>query len=298
MPPRRISARSESRSSVCCATLASRRTRWPTARSRSVGASVPHECVELGVCVCADDTTGATAGLEQGGPARGGRAACPTRGEPKLQPARTTRLSCRTHTRLCLLCTRDKKRHGSGARCDFRRIMRCNRAATRRQSCRSQPPPAWVSTGCCARSPVPRGSTAAAFGPFGALQRRVRTESENCARVRKKILGIPYLRPQIMEGSSRFGHGDNAGFFSPRMRANSRETIQRSTSPFVFSHLSPIDLTSPMKVVDGAFFWASSKALLKFHSGRPLSRAPPPTRVCPPPTCRCPRSAQGLQNAH
>jgi hypothetical protein len=59
--------------------------------------------------------------------------------------------------------------------------------------------------------------------------------------------------------------------------------------------LSPIDLTSPMKVVDGAFFWASSKALLKFHSGRPLSRAPPPLACALPPHVDAPGLLKGFK---
>ena len=47
--------------------------------------------------------------------------------------------------------------------------------------------------------------------------------------------------------------------------------MRRSTSPLVFSRFGAIESTSSMKMIDGAFFSASSKALRRLDSDSPAS---------------------------
>mmetsp|Transcript_17400 Transcript_17400/g.55889 ORF Transcript_17400/g.55889 Transcript_17400/m.55889 type:complete len:294 (+) Transcript_17400:973-1854(+) len=58
---------------------------------------------------------------------------------------------------------------------------------------------------------------------------------------------------------------------SPSMRVSSWETMRRSTSPWVFSRLGAIESISSMKMMAGAFFSASSKALRRLLSDSPAS---------------------------
>mmetsp|Transcript_35653 Transcript_35653/g.77572 ORF Transcript_35653/g.77572 Transcript_35653/m.77572 type:complete len:306 (-) Transcript_35653:486-1403(-) len=60
-------------------------------------------------------------------------------------------------------------------------------------------------------------------------------------------------------------------FFMPSMRVSSCDTILRSTSPWVFSLFGAIESISSMKMIEGAFFSASSKAFLRFDSDSPAS---------------------------
>mmetsp|Transcript_16541 Transcript_16541/g.32964 ORF Transcript_16541/g.32964 Transcript_16541/m.32964 type:complete len:306 (-) Transcript_16541:610-1527(-) len=57
--------------------------------------------------------------------------------------------------------------------------------------------------------------------------------------------------------------------FMPSMRVSIWETMRRSTSPFVLSRLGAIESISSMKMMEGAFFSASSKALRRFDSDSP-----------------------------
>ncbi|GMP88859.1 hypothetical protein CsSME_00040688 [Camellia sinensis var. sinensis] len=59
--------------------------------------------------------------------------------------------------------------------------------------------------------------------------------------------------------------------FSPSMRVKSCETIRLSTSPCVFSLFGAIESSSSMKMIDGAFFSASSKAFLRLLSLSPAN---------------------------
>jgi hypothetical protein len=52
----------------------------------------------------------------------------------------------------------------------------------------------------------------------------------------------------------------------PSMSVSSCETMRRSTSPCVLSRFGAIESISSMKMIDGAFFSASSNACLPFGS--------------------------------
>mmetsp|Transcript_2268 Transcript_2268/g.3164 ORF Transcript_2268/g.3164 Transcript_2268/m.3164 type:complete len:202 (+) Transcript_2268:1274-1879(+) len=55
----------------------------------------------------------------------------------------------------------------------------------------------------------------------------------------------------------------------PSMSVNIWETIRRSTSPLVFSRFGAMESISSIKMMAGAFFSASSKALRRFDSDSP-----------------------------
>eukprot|EP00001_Collodictyon_triciliatum_P053014 09460_2 len=57
--------------------------------------------------------------------------------------------------------------------------------------------------------------------------------------------------------------------FRPSMRVRSCDTIRRSTSPPVLSLFGAMESTSSIKMIDGAFFSASSKALRRLLSDSP-----------------------------
>ena len=57
----------------------------------------------------------------------------------------------------------------------------------------------------------------------------------------------------------------------PSIRVRSWDTILRSTSPWVFSLLGAIESISSMKMIEGEFFSASSKAFLRLDSDSPAS---------------------------
>mmetsp|Transcript_10383 Transcript_10383/g.34129 ORF Transcript_10383/g.34129 Transcript_10383/m.34129 type:complete len:250 (+) Transcript_10383:754-1503(+) len=59
--------------------------------------------------------------------------------------------------------------------------------------------------------------------------------------------------------------------FMPSISVSSCDTMRRSTSPWVFSRLGAIESISSMKMMDGAFFSASSKALRRLLSLSPAS---------------------------
>uniref|UniRef100_A0A6B0UY97 Putative conserved secreted protein n=1 Tax=Ixodes ricinus TaxID=34613 RepID=A0A6B0UY97_IXORI len=59
--------------------------------------------------------------------------------------------------------------------------------------------------------------------------------------------------------------------FSPSMRVSSWDTMRRSTSPCVFSLLGAMASSSSMKMMEGEFFSASSKALRRLLSDSPAS---------------------------
>ncbi|BAS82334.1 Os03g0151850 [Oryza sativa Japonica Group] len=58
---------------------------------------------------------------------------------------------------------------------------------------------------------------------------------------------------------------------SPSIRVNSCETMRLSTSPWVFSLFGAMESISSMKMIDGAFFSASSNAFLRLLSLSPAS---------------------------
>mmetsp|Transcript_17166 Transcript_17166/g.41906 ORF Transcript_17166/g.41906 Transcript_17166/m.41906 type:complete len:215 (-) Transcript_17166:589-1233(-) len=55
----------------------------------------------------------------------------------------------------------------------------------------------------------------------------------------------------------------------PSMSVRSCETMRRSTSPLTLSRLGAIESISSMKMIDGAFFSASAKALRRLSSDSP-----------------------------
>mmetsp|Transcript_45994 Transcript_45994/g.142314 ORF Transcript_45994/g.142314 Transcript_45994/m.142314 type:complete len:236 (-) Transcript_45994:782-1489(-) len=57
--------------------------------------------------------------------------------------------------------------------------------------------------------------------------------------------------------------------FMPSMSVSIWETTRRSTSPLVLSRLGAMESISSMKMMEGAFFSASSKAFRKFDSASP-----------------------------
>mmetsp|Transcript_4994 Transcript_4994/g.18588 ORF Transcript_4994/g.18588 Transcript_4994/m.18588 type:complete len:302 (+) Transcript_4994:1743-2648(+) len=59
--------------------------------------------------------------------------------------------------------------------------------------------------------------------------------------------------------------------FMPSIKVRSIETMRRSTSPCVFSRLGAMESISSMKMIAGAFFSASSKALRRLDSDSPAS---------------------------
>mmetsp|Transcript_3097 Transcript_3097/g.8451 ORF Transcript_3097/g.8451 Transcript_3097/m.8451 type:complete len:231 (-) Transcript_3097:802-1494(-) len=60
-------------------------------------------------------------------------------------------------------------------------------------------------------------------------------------------------------------------FFMPSIKVRSWDTILLSTSPWVFSLFGAIESISSMKMIEGEFFSASSKAFLKLDSDSPAS---------------------------
>mmetsp|Transcript_14242 Transcript_14242/g.59614 ORF Transcript_14242/g.59614 Transcript_14242/m.59614 type:complete len:277 (+) Transcript_14242:1077-1907(+) len=62
-----------------------------------------------------------------------------------------------------------------------------------------------------------------------------------------------------------------ARLLRPSMSVSSCDTMRRSTSPLVFSRLGAIESISSMKMMLGAFFSASSKALRRLDSDSPAS---------------------------
>mmetsp|Transcript_11539 Transcript_11539/g.31076 ORF Transcript_11539/g.31076 Transcript_11539/m.31076 type:complete len:265 (+) Transcript_11539:963-1757(+) len=59
--------------------------------------------------------------------------------------------------------------------------------------------------------------------------------------------------------------------FRPSIRVRSCDTMRRSTSPPALSRAGAIESISSMKMIEGAFFSASSKALRRFVSDSPAS---------------------------
>merc|ERR1719420_2770063 len=57
----------------------------------------------------------------------------------------------------------------------------------------------------------------------------------------------------------------------PSISVRSCDTILLSTSPWVFSLFGAIESISSMKMIDGEFFSASSKAFLRLDSDSPAS---------------------------